>query len=195
MQISVTDKEETTLIKELSDGNILAFNALFKKYSSRLYRFAYGYLKSEYESEELVQEVFTIIWEKHSDLKEALSFKSYLFTISFNIIRKYFRKKAYRAGYLNSGLFSESDMQTSENIIYDSAYQYINQLIEKLPRRRKEIFIKSRFEGMKINEIADELHISHKTIENQLTETLKYLRKNLKKEDIILILFFSLFIA
>jgi RNA polymerase sigma-70 factor (ECF subfamily) len=195
MQSSVTDREEIASVKELSGGNILAFNTLFKRYSGRLYRFAYGYLKSEAESEELVQEVFTIIWEKRSELKEALSFKSYLFTISFNIIRKHFRKQAYQAGYLNSGLFSETDMQTSENIIYDSAYQYINELIDKLPRRRKEIFIKSRFEGMKIQEIADELNISHKTIENQLTETLKYLRKNLKKEDIIIILFFSLFIA
>lgn len=195
MQSSVTDKEEVAFVKELSSGNILAFNTLFKRYSGRLYRFAYGYLKSEEESEELVQEVFTIIWEKRSELKEALSFKSYLFTISFNIIRKHFRKQAYKAGYLNSGLFSESDLHTSENIIYDSAYQYINELIDKLPRRRKEIFIKSRFEGMKIQEIADELKISHKTIENQLTETLKYLRKNLKKEDIILILFFILFIS
>jgi RNA polymerase sigma-70 factor (family 1) len=195
MQNSVTDQEEIVFVRELSCGNIPAFNSLFKKYSSRLYRFAYGYFKSEDESEELVQEVFTIIWEKRNELKEALSFKSYLFTISFNIIRKHFRKKAYQAGYLNSGFFVESDMHTSENIIYDSAYQYINELIDKLPRRRKEIFIKSRFEGMKINEIADELNISHKTIENQLTETLKYLRKNLKKEDIILVLFFSLFIA
>jgi RNA polymerase sigma-70 factor (family 1) len=189
------DKSESVFVRELSHGNILAFNTLFKKYSGRLYRFAYCYLKSEEESEEIVQEVFTIIWEKRFELKEALSFKSYLFTISFNMIRKHFRKKAYLAGYLNSRLYSESDSQTSESIIYNSAYQYIGDLIDKLPRRRKEIFIKSRFEGMKISEIAEELNISHKTIENQLTEALRFLRKNLKKEDLILILFFSLFVS
>jgi len=59
----------------------LAFNTLYKEYSGRLYRFAFGYLKSEEEAEELVQEVFTIIWEKRADLKEELSFKSFLFTI------------------------------------------------------------------------------------------------------------------
>ena len=57
-------ERESQLVKSLSDGNLLAFNTLYKEYSGRLYRFAYGYLKSEAESEELVQEVFTIIWEK-----------------------------------------------------------------------------------------------------------------------------------
>lgn len=195
MQRSTSDIDEAVLVKDLSCGSILAFNLLFKRYSGRLYRFAYGYLKSEAEAEELVQEVFAIIWEKRTQLREELSFKSYLFTISFNIIRKFFRQKAYLAGYLNSGLYNESDLNTSDNIIYDSAYQYLRELVDKLPRRRKEIFMMSRFQGMKIQEISEELHISHKTIENQLTETLKYLRKNLKKEDIIIILFFSLFIT
>jgi hypothetical protein len=51
------------------------------------------HFSSEDEAEELVQEVFTIIWEKHTDLKEELSFKSFLFTIAFNIIKKHFRTK------------------------------------------------------------------------------------------------------
>jgi len=52
---------ESRVVKNLSKGNLLAFNTLYEEYSWRLYRFAYGYLKSETEAEELVQEVFTII--------------------------------------------------------------------------------------------------------------------------------------
>ena len=81
---------EARFVYNLSKGNLLAFNTLFNEYSGRLYRFAYGYLKSEDEAEELVQEVFTIIWEKRAELKEELSFKSFIFTIAFNIIRKHF---------------------------------------------------------------------------------------------------------
>ena len=97
-------ESESMLVRNLSKGNLLAFNTLYKEYSGRLYRFAFGYLKSEAEAEELVQEVFTIIWEKRADLKEELSFKSFLFTIAFNIIRKHFRTKAYLSEYFKTGI-------------------------------------------------------------------------------------------
>jgi RNA polymerase sigma-70 factor (ECF subfamily) len=137
---------EARFVYNLSKGNLLAFNTLFNEYSGRLYRFAYGYLKSEDEAEELVQEVFTIIWEKRAELKEELSFKSFIFTIAFNIIRKHFRTKSYLSGYFKSLVYDDMDMQTTQDINYDSLYQYVNELVEKLPLKRREIFIKSRFE-------------------------------------------------
>jgi RNA polymerase sigma-70 factor (family 1) len=179
-------ENESQLVKSLSKGNLLAFNTLFKEYSVRLYRFAKGYLKSEEEAEELVQEVFTIIWEKRAILKEELSFKSYLFTIAFNIIRKHFRSRFYLSEYLKFGIYDDLDMRTSQEIGYDSLYQYITDLVEKLPVRRKEIFIKSRFEGLTIKEISEELKISHKTVENQLTDALKFLRTNLTRENFVI---------
>jgi RNA polymerase sigma-70 factor (ECF subfamily) len=160
-----------------------------------LYRFALGYLKSEAEAEELVQEVFTKIWEKRADLKRELSFKSFLFTIAFNIIRRHFRTKANLSEYFKTGVISEPDMQTSQKITYDSLYQYITELVNQLPERRKEIFIKSRFEGLSIKEIAEKLKISHKTVENQLTDALKFIRTNLNRDNIPVILFFFLFIS
>jgi RNA polymerase sigma-70 factor (ECF subfamily) len=190
-----TIKNESLLVHNLSKGNLLAFNTLYKEYSGRLYRFALGYLKSEAEAEELVQEVFTKIWEKRADLKKELSFKSFLFTIAFNIIRKHFRTKAYLSEYFKTGIISDLDMQTSQKITYDSLYQYITELVNQLPARRKEIFIKSRFEGLSINEIAEKLKISHKTVENQLTDALKFIRTNLNRENIPVILFFILFIS
>lgn len=185
---------EALLVRELTKGSIRAFNSLFREYSPRLYRFAYGYLKSEAEAEELVQEVFTIVWEKRSELKEELSFKSFLFTISFNIIRKHFRAKAYHSEYLKSGADDELDLHTTGEISYNSLQQYILSLVDKMPERRRNIFIKSRFEGLSIKEISEEYGISHKTVENQITDALRYLRENLKNEGITAILFLSLFL-
>jgi RNA polymerase sigma-70 factor (ECF subfamily) len=190
-----TNKNESLLVHNLSKGNLVAFNTLFKEYSGRLYRFAFGYLKSEPEAEELVQEVFTIIWEKRADLKKELSFKQFLFTIAFNIIKKHFRTKAYLSEYLKTGISDDMDMQTSQKITYDSLHQYITELVNQLPLRRKEIFIKSRFEGHSIKEIAEDMKISHKTVENQLTDALKFIRTNLNMENILVILFFILFIS
>ena len=195
MPYQFINTDEITLVKYLSKGDILAFNTLFRRYSGRLYRFAYGYLKSETESEELVQEVFTIIWDKRAGLNAELSFKSYLFTISFNIIRKQFRTKSYLVEYLRSEKTDELDLHTSDEISYNSLYHYVTRLMDRLPERRKLIFIKSRFEGLSIREISEDLNISHKTVENQLTDALKYMRANLKRENtfsLLSVIFFYL---
>jgi RNA polymerase sigma-70 factor (family 1) len=195
MQDQEESRSDSVLVRELTNGNILAFNSLFREYSSRLYRFAFGYLKSEEEAEELVQEVFTRIWEKRADLREELSFKSYLFTISFNIIRKHFRTKAHLSAYFRSEIIDDTDMRTSQKVSYDSLFQYISELVNQLPEKRRVIFIKSRFEGLSIKEIAEELKISHKTVENQLTDALKFIRTNLNREGVSVVLFFMLFIS
>lgn len=190
-----TIQDESLLVRNLSQGNLLAFNSLYKEYSGRLYRFALGYLKSEAEAEELVQEVFTILWEKRSNLKEELCFKSFLFTIAFNLIRKHFRTKSYMFEYLKNGAVADLDIQTSQKINYDSLYQYIARLVSKLPGRRREIFIMSRFNGLSIQEISRTLNISHKTVENQLTDALKFIRVNLDSEINTVILILLLIIS
>jgi len=136
-----------------------------------------------------------IIWEKREGLKENLSFKSFLFTISFNIIRKHFRTKTYLAEYIKAGTGGDFDVHTSQEISYNSLYNYLNELVNQLPAKRKEIFIKSRFNGQSIKEIAEELKISHKTVENQLTDALKFIRTNLNKENLSFVLFFTLYIS
>lgn len=187
-------ENETLLVKSLSKGNILAFNTLFREYSGRLYRFANGYLRSEELSEELVQEVFTRVWENRKSIKSEYSFKSYLFTIAFNIIKKHFRREAYISEYLKTKGADDFDLETTETVNYNSLLQYVLQIVDQLPARRREIFMKSRFEGLSIKEIAKELNISHKTVENQLTDALRFIRNNIRKESIPVLLFLALFI-
>ena len=112
-----------------------------------------------------------------------MSFKSYLFTISYNIIKKHFRARTYLSEYYKDIAGEIVDTQTSQKVIYNSLYQFLNEIVNKLPNRRKEIFIKSRFEGLSIKEISDKLGISHKTVENQLTDALKFIRSKIEKEN------------
>jgi len=188
------EENDTDLVKALSKGNVLAFNTLFKRYGQRLYRFAHGYLKSDAESEEIVQEVFSKVWETRSKLKHDLSFKSYLFTIAFNVIKKHFRAKAYLSEYFRNEMFDDLDLRTTQDINYNSLKSYLSKIVDTLPERRREIFIKSRFEGLSIEEIAREFDISHKTVENQITTALKYIRSYLKREDLQVVLFAALFL-
>lgn len=188
-----TNPSESELVKALSNGEIKAFNNLFQLYGNRIFRFALGYLKSEPDAEELVQDVFMKIWEKRSELKENLSFKSYIFTIAFNIIRKHFVKKALTTKYFEQQVIEDADLSTIQHIDFQSTKKAIDHLVDQLPARRKEVFIKSRFEGLTVKEIADELGTSPKTVENQLGEALKFIREHLGKEDFAGILFFILF--
>ena len=186
---------DVAYVKGLKNDDIGAFEHLFEIYGKRLYHFALGYLKSESEAEELVQEVFTKIWENRAGLRSELSFRSYIFTIAFNIIRKSFIKKSRFKTYIESAHIKEDfDINTANQVDYQSLMEYLKKLANKLPTRRKEVFIKSRFEGLSIKQIAEEMDISPKTVENQLTEALKFIRLNLREEHLSVMLFFALFI-
>lgn len=186
---------EIQLVKSLKNGDILAFNELFDYYGRRLYHFSFRYLRSEPESEELVQEVFTRVWEKRSELKEGLSFRSYIFTIAFNIVRKHFRNRSLISTYFKSQVIEDFNLETSEKIDFSFLRNKLDNLVSKLPMRRKEIFTKSRFEGLSVKEIAADMNISKKTVENQLTEALRFIRNNLTDERVVGLLFFYLFIS
>jgi RNA polymerase sigma-70 factor (family 1) len=188
---------ETELIASLKRGSVTAFECLFEIYSQKLYRFSYSYLKSETEAEDIVQEVFLKIWQNRSSLKTDTSFQSYLFTIAFHAIQKSFNKKAKQQQF-RLDLF---EMLAAENTILEEQLNFetilskLNQLIEQLPTRRKEIFLKRKKEGKSIQLIASEMGISEKTVENQITEAMHSLRKSFGEDKIAGKLFFLLCMA
>jgi RNA polymerase sigma-70 factor (ECF subfamily) len=173
--------EDNQLVERLRKGDINAFNKLYSKFSKKLYYFVKGYLQSKEDAEELVQEVFIKIWEKRNTLRKDLSFDAYLFTIAFNAIRKHFRSKSREKKHLNR--FSEGFQVEYDGIISEiecnSLRKITDNAINKLPQRRKSIYLLSREEGFTNEEIAQKLSISKKTVENQIHLTLKFLREQI----------------
>ena len=189
--------DDHSLVQLLQKGSVLAFDSLFEAYSRKLFCFALKYFKNESDADELVQVVFVQVWEHRQSLKSELSFKSYLFTIALNQIRRHFNKKAISLRYLES---LQNDPETFDSQViqiddYDSILQQINLIIEKMPPRRHDIFMKSKVEGKNSKEIASELNISAGTVDNQVSEALHFIRSQLKKENVALLLFTGLFIA
>lgn len=173
-----------------------AFEVLFEQFSQKLYRFSYSYLKSESESEDVVQEVFLKIWENRARLKTGTSFQSYLFTIAFNSIRKGFNKKA-RQNQFHTDIFDflSVDNSSLENQPdYEALLSKLDVLIDQMPARRKEIFLKRKKEGISVRDIADTMNISPKTVENQITEAMNYLKKEFDKDRVSGMLFFYIFL-
>jgi len=171
------------LIKSLNKDSTAAFDELFHTYSPKLYHFAYGYLKSREDSEELVQDVFCKVWERRKDIKEEFLFSSYLFSIAFNHIKKHFRSKALLNKYIESfGSTTSNVLYTDEDVNYPSLKKRMDQLISQMPEKRRTVFQKSRFEGKNAKVIAEEMQISQSTVENHLNLALKFLKQHLKDE-------------
>jgi len=185
---------EYQLIKKLKKGNEQSFNQLFYTYSPRLYHFAHGYLKSKEDAEELVQEIFSKIWEKRTTLDEELNFKSYLFTIAFNAIKKHFRRQAYLNRYFDHATTHIQERAVYEDVDYATLKALVDKLVDNMPEKRKAVFIKSRYESKNAEEIAEEMSISKSTVENHLNQALKYLRQHLHQKYIAGILFSLLFL-
>ncbi len=192
----VAPAKERKWVIGLTQGNQEAFRSLFGEYARRIFVFARGYLKSNEEAEEVVQEVFIKIWNVRASINTELSFKSYLFKITYNYIRELFLKKARENSYKHDLLdFAvDFDNRTEEKIDYQSLLELVEGLIDRLPPRQKEVIILKKKDGLPVKEIAELLDISPRTVEKHLSEALKFLKTELSEEHVAGLLFFSLFL-
>ncbi len=187
-----TNISEVKCLNALKQGDTAAFDKLFADYGKRMYYFAYGYLKSKEEAEGVVQEVFLRIWRNREQINPELSFKAYLFKIAWHYIIKHFeqntRQQVYRHEILDETVEFNDD--TNERLNYQMLLEKVESLIQKLPARQKDILLKRKKEGIPVKEIASQLGISPKTVENHLTEAIKNLKRGLGKDEISGMLFF-----
>ena len=187
---------DSPLVSLLQQGDHRAFEKLFRRYAQKLFVFSLSYLKNETEAEEVVQEVFLKVWDKRSALKTDTSFQSYLFTIAFNSIKKSFNRKA-RDNQYKLDLTDKLDAG-QDSVDYENNYQLVLEKLEKfideMPERRKEIFLQRKQKGKPVKQIAEELGVSIKTIENQITEAMRFLKKKFEDELPGGLLFFALFL-
>lgn len=179
-------KGETGYIIALKEGDKESFTALYNHYWSQVYNYSKLYLSNSDTAEEVVQEVFTKIWEARELVSEKENFKGLLFIITRNLIfnkhRKHVNEDFYKMSVISA---METSYDMEEELEAQNLSDYIDRLIESLPPRRREIFNLSRKGSKSYKEIAQMLNISEKTVENQISEALKYLRKN-----ILLLMFF-----
>ena len=192
---SYTEQELVTL---LSKNSPIAFQQLFDRYSQKMYRFSLSYLKSDTEAEEIVQDVFMKLWENRGNLKSDKSVKSYLFTIAFNAIKKKFNQKMKNEKYKHD-LFQwlgQEKPSLESRLDFESLLEKLDTLIEQLPEKRKAIFLQRKKEGKSIQSISEEMGISPKTVKNQITEAMNFLKKSFAADDdVSAMLFYFLFIS
>lgn len=192
----MSNGKEKNLVKKLKKGDVHSFDEVFSVFNKRVYFFSFSYLKNKEEAEGIVQEVFLSLWKNRAKLKVKSDFQAYLFTITFNTIKKRFRKLEREKKHL--GAYSLSANVRDDHSDPEQEYAHLNQLLEKsleqLPPRQKEIFLLSKKEGLTAEEIARKLEISKRTVENHLFRAKTFLKSTLLDEGLLTVLFFWLFV-
>ena len=174
---------DPALLKGLKKGDHACVRQLFGQYSQPLFRFSFSYLKSKEAAEDVVQETFIKIWNKRKDIDTKKSFQSYLFTIALNTVRKQFNKLAEENQVKHDVLASISGnpekMDDQDN--FEELLDQLAALISEMPEKRRMIFERKKLQGKSQKEIAEEFHISVKTVEYHITEGMKFLKEEFEK--------------
>jgi RNA polymerase sigma-70 factor (ECF subfamily) len=183
--------EEYLLIRQFKNGDHHSFKVLYQKYAPKLYGFSRKYLNSDEDAEEIVQEIFLRIWEKRENVDESQSFSSYIFQAAKHRIFNGFRKKVNEQAYLDFVVYANdaSSNFTDMAVEYQEIKSKAEAVISAMPPKRQEIFRLSREQGLKNKEIAEKLQISIKTVENQMSQALKFLREELMDYQTFMLVF------
>jgi RNA polymerase sigma-70 factor (ECF subfamily) len=167
----------------IQQGDITAYEALFKNFYQPLCQYAYTFIQDRDDAEEIVQNTFLSIWEKRDGLNIQTSVKSYLYAMvrnaALNAIKHVKVKTAYAA--MEMAVAESSVEAVSRVVVANELERRISLALEKLPTQCKAVFMLSRFEDKKYAEIAEELQISIKTVENHMGKALRIMREELQE--------------
>ncbi|SDE64297.1 RNA polymerase sigma-70 factor, ECF subfamily [Pricia antarctica] len=171
--------KEDTLLKGLQKGNASAYNELFSEYYVWLCNYIFTLSNDRGLSEDIVQETIIHIWEKRKRISVQHSLKNYLFRSCHNRFLAHLRKKKVRFDFLDQIRWDIlAEVRIEPEVRQDSKIQKMHRLIDELPPRCREVFVKNKFEKRQYKEIAVDMGISIKTVENQMSKALQFLREN-----------------
>lgn len=177
-------RTDTELLLIFKSGDIQGFNTLFNRHWASLFRLANRILEDQNLAKDTVQETFVSLFESVPH-KEINNVKAYLFQCV-----KYQCFMQLRSGRISEKHLSRLNTVIASNCVeeYMDAEELqtiLNQKIESLPEKCREVFYLSRYELLSNKKIAEHLNISQKTVEHQITKALKTLRVSVNKLALI----------
>lgn len=174
--------EEKILFSGIAADDYSSFKVLFERYYGRLCAYVFTITHDYAASEDIIQELFIRFWNDRHKIVINDHVLAYLFRASRNSALNYIRGKANRERLQQSITFQESiidrDFLEEEEFI-----GFLDECIEALSERSRQVFKLSRIDGLKQKEIAERLNISVKTIKNQIWKSLQYLKSCLELKD------------
>lgn len=178
-----TDEE---LYSQVQEGDRAAFQRLFRRYYDELCDYVESQVGSPEVSEDLVQNVLLTLWRRREQVTLRTTLGAYLYGAARNESIKYRKHRTVRDRWreendLKSGRETSSVPSPVEDIENQQLRRAMQRSVEALPERRREVFVLSRLHGLTYKEIASVMDISPNTVDNQMVEALKFLRKRLRQ--------------
>lgn len=162
---------------------ILEYKKLYFKWHNPLCNYAFRIVKNRHNAVDIVQDVFLYVWERRSTLDMDTNFKSYLFQTTYhkclNFLDQSKQMQLTELNQLSNTVANPKDDFDKEADIFLKKEKIMKSL-RHLPPKCKQVFVLSRQNGLTYGEIADNLGISKKTVENHMVKALSILRNNLK---------------
>ena len=174
-------EEENILIERLRKGDMHAFEQLFKEYYEMLCYFANRFIDNMPVAEEMVADVYTSVWEKRETLLISSSFRAYIYRAVRNRCLNHIKHQRIERAYMD--YIRHHTLITDEgvdNAREEELAKEVEEAIESLPDRCRQIFKMSRYDELRYLDIARELQLSPKTVERQMMIALEKLRRHLK---------------
>ena len=186
MQILVDNK----LLDDLHRGKESVYSDVFHQLQPALVSYAMQYIIDRDLSKEIVQEAFLKLWESRKNLTEGTNLTAYLYKIVRNLCLNHLRHIKVRDEFVEtqSRLVSEYALnyealkdKSAERLLEAEIMERLQKAVSKMPTQCRNVFSLSRFDGKSYKEIAQELGITEKTVENQINRALKITRVELQE--------------
>jgi RNA polymerase sigma-70 factor (family 1) len=176
------------LVSDISRGDEKAFEKLYGLFSEKIYHVSRRMHLSHEDAEGIVQEVFLKIWKKREKLDPQLSINAYMISIVRSLVIKKAKKEARFFAFQNYSIplyEIERNNGPEEELIFSEFHNISKEIIDHLPAAQKQIFLLRHFENLSVEEIAEKLNISRRTVENQIFRSTKAVKEKLVKLKII----------
>ncbi len=169
-------EDEKDILRRMSSGDSDAFRLVFLKYAPRVEAFAMKMLKNIHEAQDVSQNIFTKLWMQRRELAQVQSLNAYLFRMTRNAVLDICRMQFENSARVDGQILCDD---VTERIDTAELSRQIEAAVSKMPARRYEIYRLSRECGKNNREIAEELNISPKSVENQITKALGSIKKEI----------------
>lgn len=190
MNTDQVDNGEVT--EQLRTGNLKTFEMIFNQYYHPLVQYGNTFMKDLDEAEDVVQQVFVSVWEKRESTEIHTSLRALLYKAVHNACLNRIKQQKVRRDYVQSEVHVRQEASAFDHLQEKELKQKIEDAVSLLPEQCAKIFRMSRFEQLKYQEIADQLGLSVKTVENQMGKALKLMRESLKEYLPVFIFFLAL---
>lgn len=165
------------LVEDFVCGDHEAFRKIFELSYARVCAFIRGFVKNRVDAEELTQIVFIKLWEKRASFSQVLHFDSYLFTLTKYTVFNYMAAKSTALSVcLDCVPETYSEFTSHEELVAKDLQLLIDMVVDGMPPQRKLIYQLSRVKGLSNEQIAEQLGLQKKTVENHLNLALKAIR-------------------